>query len=69
MTPLTRSGQVDYSGTSDSDSESDKVPSAGPGSQLEQNRAFQVWRMIPASFMQVSDARTCIAGIDVDRRL
>jgi hypothetical protein len=32
-------------------SETDKVPS---GSQLERNRAF--WRMISASFMQVSDA-------------
>jgi hypothetical protein len=44
-------GAVDYSGTSDSDSESDRSP---PGSQLERNRAF--WRMISASFMQVSDA-------------
>ena len=39
---------VDYGSSSD---ESDKVP---PGSQLERNRAF--WRMISASFMQVSDA-------------
>jgi hypothetical protein len=41
---------VDYSGTSDSDSESDKVPEV----QLERNRAF--WRMISASFIQDSDA-------------
>ncbi len=27
-----------------------------PGSQLERNRAFSSWRMIPASLMQVSDA-------------
>jgi hypothetical protein len=60
---------VDYSGTSDSDSESDKVPS---GSQLERNRAF--WRMISASFMQVSDAHlhrrnTVDVDSDPSRRL
>ena len=43
---------VDYSGTSESDSESDKVPSR---LQLERNRAF--WRMISASFTLVSDAQ------------
>jgi hypothetical protein len=50
---------VDYSGvhsgTSDSDSESDKVPSTeAPSSSGILSRAF--WRMISASFMQVSDA-------------
>ncbi len=42
---------VAYSGTSDSDSESEKVPSRLPESQLERNRAFvyTFWRMIPAS--------------------
>jgi hypothetical protein len=35
-------------------SESDKVPSRLPQVELERNRAF--WRMISASFMQVSDA-------------
>ena len=32
-----------------------RVIRSPPGSQLERNRAF--WRMIPASFMQVSDAQ------------
>ena len=49
--PAMSDDAVDYSGTSDSDSESDRPP---PGSQLERNRAF--WHMISASFMQVSDA-------------
>jgi hypothetical protein len=66
---------VDYSGTSDSDSESDKVPSTEEPSEsqlrVERNRAF--WRrgMISASFRGSCRfrMRTFIAGIDVDRRL
>jgi len=56
---------VDYGGTSDSDSESDEVPS-----RLPAPGGIVIWRMILASFMQDSDAhhhRRC--GKDGDRRL